>query len=1310
VRPGYTSIGEIDTDLGLVVFSHNGVQSEIGLVDPDSDSIDILAANAYRPAGYRFAYYTLYNDQFDPNGDRLDFATAPHFQPTTEQENKLISRIYWAVGNQGLRLLNLRLCFDAAGQFYHDSILSGALASYPRHLSVHQMDVLPDVAFGSLEYERRIDGSLLSGGYQISYRYRNADGHASPFAPILTRPYFVSDKAIPTNPEISHHARYMGASGVTTSDGLQFRLTGVDLRWDTLEIAVLYHRGAVGAERALLTHRIPLSTNPADSTSILISIISFTGTSINTAEFLSQQQNFETVQTVASGNNQLYVGGVKLTPALLVDATRVTHGFCEQLFRPDTTVAPTFKEKVNPENPSRKDGDKLTNSFPSTTTRKTALYIDKAGQPVYRNLLVENDYDHSKGVQVATRLTGYRRGETYPFSMVCLDTKGIPYFAVPLGDITFPDWAASPPTRGQSIKIPILGGSITISIPLYSTAHLGVTFNGIRLPASMVYTASGKRRLGSIIICRGEASGRIGFQALAVNCTVNVVTDSSVEDSDQGFKTVKPHSSWNNAFSVKNSGFGGGPSHFGPHDNRVIDTNVINQGAIVEISFKGKTEEPAYTINKAYWVTLHAPDVLTRGGLPDLTSDATARLQLLGSAHGASGNEIRMDIAEQRPRFPQALDGPLHVYTKNYRTNGQMLAGGEANGRPKLGSKTRIKRAFTHNRESRKFIYADIDPENEKLVFDPKVSLMTQINDVHFNGTTQPEYRLRWGSGGNYRLGQSKWAWNFIDAILHPGAIIAKLLDWETVDVIESRSSYVSLSVVNFVKGADIQPAADERTYIPTGYMLNITDELLSTLPVDTDKAGKVTAFVINGAEVYGGDTTVSLVDICRLYPLWSEDCERRNSYTPDYGVGHIVPMESQYNYGLRQGRSLANNGMYTQSAACENENLHATGGIAWGQPEEWNLNDVLTPKETIALYKPLPATVKLTDDRPASIYSSQPKVYGERDDSYRQWRPLDYTDLDGSKGPVMRMEPILNGIYVFQRRDYGRLRARERAIVPTSVGELTTGTGKNLDGVEYGGHGVGLHEFNAMVNGGIRLYWLDSERKLLCRFSQAGRDELSEREHAHDLFMLSVPNLGVDKLAMGIDERHGDVWITYGKAFVSATRTVIYNEKLDSFVNDQTDCQAVRYVNWRGKLYGINPLHKEQTHIYGTGPLGVYFDRQYNAELGWIANPQAIYPKTFDNMAISVEGYPALVQLEMRTRSDYQVVNLLTHPRVRWRESRLWMPLMSEQPGAGRRANPRLRDQYLSLLLTIDPTRLGPGERFSLTATDILYRLSPKI
>lgn len=1301
VPAGYTPIGEIDTPLGLLIFSHNGDNSEIGYVDPESEGVAILPTGAYRPDGYKLAYYTLYSDRYDGNGERLDLDKATHFQSTTTTENASVTRVQWVDGLHELRGLNVKLAFDESGVSYHQQIANGSRAAYPRHLSAHQMAVLPAVQFGDLVYQQAIPGSLLSGGYQVTYRYRSKDGHASPFAPLSPRPYFVSDKPIPGNYLVSHHARFMGNSGVATQDGMQFLLRGVDLRWDTLEVAVLYHRAGVGVERALLTHRINLPTLFAGDNLLPIDITEFTGTALSTQEFLSQQQGFDSVQSIASLNNRLYVFGLNLSKNLAVDASKATHGFCEQTYLSDETYTPTFKEKENPENPARKDGDKLTNSRPAYTARATNLFTDKLGNPVLKYLPIVTDYDNNKGVQVSAQLTGYRRGETYPFAALCIDTRGIPYFAVPIADVTFPDWASSPPAKKVGLS--------------YQTVQLGVSFSGIRLPKDMVFDTSGKRRLGSVLILRGQPSGRIGFQALALNCCVTVPENKTTVEADKGYTKIEPHPSWNNGFLLGNSGVGGGPSHYGAHDSKSTNTNVNNQGAIIEISFKGRTDDPRYTINKAYWVELHAPDVLTtitQQPLPDLNKEPSARLQMIGAAHGSYGNEIRMDVAEGVD-FPGSHGGPLHVYTKNYKTNGQLLEGGEKNGRPKLGSKTRIKTWFTLGKEGREPTYAGIDPENDKLVFDAQQSIMTQVNDFGFAGTAQPEYRIHFGNGGNYKPGQIRHAWNFVDAVLAPGTIIAKLSDWEAVDVIESPASYVSVAVVNYVKGADPQPPADERTYTPTGYQLNITDELLAQMPVDTDASGNTTAYVLNDCEVYGGDTFTNPVDIARLYPLWNESCERRNSWTPDYGVGNIVPMESVYNYALRQGRSLANNGFYSQEAACENRFLHATGGIAVGQPEEWNVNSVLLPKETIALYKPLPVSVKITNDRPYSVYVSQPKVYGERDDSYRQFRPLDYSDLDGTKGAIIRAEVLLSGIYIWQERDYGRLRARDRAILPSSIGELTTGTGKDLDGVDYAGQGVGLHEFTALTSGGGRAYWIDSERKLFCRMSQAGKDELSERQHQHDYFFTTLPDRDIADVALGLDEVHGDVWVSYGRLLTNQVRTILYNEKGDFFTTeaDWKTVQPRRYVSYRGKLYGLSRMERSRTDKLDGGVRGVYFDEPHRAELDWVVNPDPMHPKTFDNIALNLTAPQALVSLQMSTLTDTQYVNLTqgADSRVKYRNGRLCFPLLNLIPRNGH-AEPRLRADYLRLLLTIDAQRLTGSQRFTLTASETLYRLAPRV
>lgn len=1237
----------IRTPLGLVVFSTNDTFCEIG-----------------RIRRFPWSYETLFNDSRDPNGERLNLHQGDRLQGRVITENAAMCRIYWTdnVDGHGMRTLNLYKALNVAGVSLHDTT-----PDYPKHLSVHQMDAQPATQWADIIFQRRIAGNLMSGAYQVAYRYRTEDGHPSPWSP-LTLPVWVMDKAMSDDPTKSnHHQRYMGSAGVPTTEGLRFQFVGLDTRWSEVEVAVLYHSAGVGVERAKI-----VTIKAIPNTAMVVDIANYAGQAIPLHEFRQKLQTLTRVGTIAVANNLLYSGNVTQQKPLAINNEKFRAEFFSFDFDPDETKEPTFSPKPNPANASRQDGDKLTNTSRYTANLSQVKYTDGNGNKYYKYQTIFDDYINFKGQLVQQLYRGYRRGETYRVGAVCRDDRGNAYFVQPLGEVTFPT-VYQESTTGYYAE----GGKFLLR-------SLGMRLSGIRIPHEVAYYPDGKVRLSSVEIVRTEASGRLGFQGVILPSTTNIPVLKDLIEEDQHGNKVEANIGFNNAFSLLYNAEGAGVGHRSTHRSASQTGDKVKDIRAMDAA------------NKAYWHEIHAPDVLIEGKLPD-RSDAT-RLQLVASAHKSTvSNEIRLDLAKPGGN----PDDSMMFYTKNYKVNGAELIQGDSHGRPAMGAYSRIRTWFLHNLLDMK-LYEKVDPDNPKTVFGAAQNWHPFIGGDQINHTAQRPYRFPL-QGVEHR----------VDSVLQPGTMIVKTQDWEIADIIESPSSYVSVNIVNLVQPPTLTAPADELLYQPTGYILNINRLVLDQLPTENDDAGRPLYHVINNAEVFGGDTYVNLFDFAQLYPLWEINCNRRGGYTTDYGVGRIVPIESKYNLAVREGRSLANNAFFPQAAACDNEVPHATGGIAWTQAEDWNIASVMLPKETIDLFSPQPRGTVLVDKRIYSIYSTEPKLYGEREDSFRKQLPANYVDLDGTKGEVMRLEPLFGGVYCWQRDDYGRLRTYERGIVASSVGELSTGAGRALDGVEYSKQGLGLQQFGALTAEESRAYWIDGIRRKLCRFSQAGQDELSDREKANSIMQVLLPpdaaNLKHVELTTNPNDK--EIWVSWsvqreGDGLAVPRGTLVYSEGLD-FMMGWHDLYPDKYLLFDTVLLVSDPANKNGIHEFGPGLPGRYFGKYYDATLTLVINPDPLWPKKYDNLAfrMSEEGRKAFDNVVMTTEHDEQRVNLFptADPDVTYRRGQLMFPLLQHSQDG--ETYQRMWGRSLRLKFTIKPERLKAGDRLTLLAAETIYR-----
>lgn len=1217
---GYKFVGSVDTLDGTVLFTTNGINSEIGIIQINRN---IFALD-------HVTYTVLFNDRNDPNfknnihrrrapgepgGDLLNFSEQHYIHGWSSKENEFIHRVYWVDGYNQKRVINLPLFYQPNGEPYHPRNAScDANVAYPKHMSVHAMDDRMDLVFPKMKFQKSIKGQLKSGMYQILVQYVSKNGHSSVWSYLTTPGIWVSDQKLhgvidgdPNAYKSNHHNRTMGPSNIMTEEGLRFVIQNIDTRWDSMRIAYVFHATSTTFQEANVFKTVEIGNQDI----MVIDLDKNTGTGITAGQINQRFETIMSVGTTAQQENRSWDGNIELLPEMTLDLSSVIIKPLARYYRPDDTVEPKFLPLPNKVS-GRNDNDPITNTF---VKDKIILINNFTGN--VEDYMIDDDYENYKGQQFSHLFRGYMRGETYSFAFLWMDRKGNPLFVMHIKDFTFPNMFDTKDENGAAVDWTL---SRKNEDGKFDFRIMGVTFSNIELPVDKMYDKFGKLNVSGFKIVRTQRVGRIRAQGILVNCNGSVNGKTENIDDDV---LVHPMPYWDNSYSPKQLGNAGLPPNCfiymgvnGSYYNRNVDP-----------------DDPRPDFSISPYFNFHSPDFLIERAFKE--GDLAGQVQKVGFCHKAYSEAVDIFSA--------------HYYTKCYRTLPLLWTietDRNKNGRPKLGDTSRIKLAIFHDKGPRT-LYEKFDPETSN-VFDYRPHVQAFLLKQSYNSTQSGNVPAL---GNRYQ--NDKYAWK---ATQQPGSLILKLLDFKAIDTIEEATSRTTYPIVNwkvtpegYYQNED-SSSLETRQYISTGHFQPITDDILEKMEKKYDSAGKLVSYVVNGAEVWGGDTYVNPFDFTRMYPEYS-NCQLSDNAYPDYSSSLIVPNESKYNIVLRYGRSYAANCVMPQRTSCTGENAHLNNGVMPEQPEDWNYNDVLLLEESVKKYTPKPAGVKIVTKMDAGIRWSPKKINGELEDSYRQQLTADYSNAEGSYGAIQKFAQALNGLYVVQEKAFGLMETSLRSFIPTENGDqIYVKSGDVFGGVRYHSRKYGSQHKNSIWSDGNDLIgFVDAREGKIMVFSQAGLDKASESDQMND--PISEYTIYFDQdiihdqdnerfidIITGYDNENSEVMTTFhrktpavlpggvnDRANEIGSNTLIYDRNAGLF-HGYSPLKPYIYINSGRFLLTPNPKKGRGNELFlcNHGKYGQYFGDYYDTEIEFIVDPQPNVEKIFDNGFVNVnkEGY----------------------------------------------------------------------------------------
>lgn len=1293
VAGNYTPLGYAIINNLLILFSRNAVgDSEIGLVTFSNNGI----MNAYK---------TLIND--NAFAEKLNFDYPYQIEARGVYENKEMHRVYWCDGvednSNPPRAFTFK--FDG-GDLNLATNYSGVT------VSPHSIDMQAEFRMGIIKYKQMITGSLPAGQYVYTYRLITVDGYATPWYPV-TRPIFVTQDSI--NAVNWNEYEMEGTEGfVNSGKGNRLEIKGIDDRYPTIEVAYArYIANAAPIEANIFSRTV------VTSTTMEIDHTANAGEPITPVELGAQTISFTGVKTLNIKDNVLYYGNVrernitltKEEQETLFEALVIEPQF--RLMRSDEKVLPDYTAPVPADVDATFPEKPITHQDP-----KTGVSTKRLNQLHTEEYTINNDYINYKGTQVSHQYPGFFRGETYRLGLVPFDLVGNPDFAYHLADITFGDqfedgitWTrlkadgttvsgnfTYPETfrttsNGTEGEDPIMDGEDGTDA-LARLRILGIKVSGINITDI-------KDRISGFKIVIATRDKQILGQGLIMPC---------VKEEDYTTPLPLPTQPWvSTSLTIPIPvGEAGG-------DIRIISTKQSQEYYHLEKDASPNTSDEFRV--RPNTSTLYIPDTdfdTTR--IP--TPQPIDRLRLVGHC---TQKEFVNDVD---PRYRQWMHYNNYVVQKLEDTDGTFHYTSE-NPYPNFG--------------------------NDAEIEDMRV--------VNFGGTID-------GKVENY-----SGTLDFINSVgISPGKASfdephAFYNDGDDIGVMDiyghGKDKTLFIFHTNFGACANAFAYDDRATkglanFFICNYKRPNANPYGGITPISIEQTRFMTAGhfqpvnnpaipcpdIVDDIDVFGGDCYLDYHGFLRIYGIMLLENFQDNGGYSDYGIGHLFPLESDIHHSLRQATNTGGseaNPMWPDVGARPASVLFGTdttstwvqnglflsweySGTDYGSVqlseslvEEFNIAGVLFVESRLRNFAGLFSRFLNLDHFPVRWRYSDIKFYGELQDRFRTFFANDFRDLVGVYGQITSSMYIFDQIYSMQMSAFGRLRAFDRALVESdNVGQLTTGTGGKLDGIDYISTNYGNQHQWSLCTSGKAMYWIDVDRRAICRFAQDGFMIISDERNVHAWAEANLPSYAhFDTPVNGkgvfatYDFNNDEVIfsiITEDRFAKFETKHIIFNETTNKFVDTPT-FNARLGITFKDAVYFFNdrPTFESELWLYNAGPYGSYYGTIEDSVVTIVVNEGPKFAKVFDNIRANIDenGAAALVEIEMITQEQLNTIPIVGDTRFKYLEQILRGPLREIDQ------IDRMRGKWMKLTFTFTNV---PNQKIIFTLLETLLRPSNRM
>ena len=461
--------------------------------------------------------------------------------------------------------------------------------------------------------------------------------------------------------------------------------------------------------------------------------------------------------------------------------------------------------------------------------------------------------------------------------------------------------------------------------------------------------------------------------------------------------------------------------------------------------------------------------------------------------------------------------------------------------------------------------------------------------------------------------------------------------------------------------------------------------------------AGKFELKDTRTTKVFNGDTYVTFYDLekVRMFTAAGDNPDlgghlntQFNSDEDDVpvrGYSFVFPVETTINTTLRTGYHMANKQNFTlnDNTTMLNQFLYDT---------------TYSAEDDLQKYYPKSENRFVPEEFDFRIAYSDTKDDSELIDSWRNFRPLNYKDLEGSQGAINKLATVGENMVFLQNRGVGMLKISPLSTTLDQTGSsIVLGKGETIADFQYFSRTTGLKNNYAAITTGNSIYWLDETERNLYKIGGKGLVNLSDSLKINSLIEHALNR--EHNIRLGYDHINNEVLFN-----LNPESTLVFNELTNSFTSIYT-MDTELFVESAIGLFSLGDVSLEGSstnYLFAHNTSGYsWYNKPYNSSIEFIVNKNPILPKVFDNLEwYAIGGLPQedlFEHAEFNNSHETASVNFETNfPYKKVKEK------MAKTPIPRNQNNGRFRDTYLKIKLITENTK-----KVALHYVKTLFRIS---
>lgn len=1249
-------------------------------------------------------------------------------------ESEAIQRIYFTDNKNPVRSLNIK-------------------DPNVENLTIEQLNLNPPVNFGAPRVLKvETIGKLPAGMYQYAYRLKSEGGRTTRFSPLSNFVHIVKGSVYwEYEPDPEAQTEYSSTkSGEETNKSVEIKITNLDVKYDTIEVAAIYKTNENSIDSAYL-----VETTEISSPTLVFTHKDNTGAALLPEEITAIASSPSKAKTLAAKDNRLFLANLSYdvfdlefnarayrfkrpdgilyprlsladTPAAANEGTTYVDynfdpinedGHHEYTLQENIDAVNPYNLEVTNPNPDnaykfqkngitlggegpnvlyrfikkRIDGNIL-ESIPDSAPFVKANFKTSANDDATTNTWGPNgDY---KSAITANEMVGYRRNEVYRFGIVLYDLQGNPGFVNWIGDIKFPDFKDYDHEGGWN------GGvyNFTVGQGYNQGSGANYHFNGGDVSAyANMETESpdgfdesvSRQRLSE----KGAYRQTSGYLfALGIQFEINIPED--IKDKISGYKVVRVERA--------------------ERDKTVLGSGILNFMNRTETSVQG-------TDNKVASFGWGPNEAAYENGLSHDEQNSNDLFTPMGYAphHHNFSKMMSYVFSVDAPEWP-------FIGYPKYGSGMHISIDGSVVGDKKYGfvSEKASAAVYSSHLLAKSQDYLDY---SFPLIYSTKLERsgkhqISEIDNLEVkNGVGFPSAQHSYlgitaapafsGSGEETFLcsiGDQDPETDLMSSVQDSAGVYAKGINSNGfIDYPRAVGGRAKLfgTVRLDLKGTQYNGASQtDRTF----------NKYISAGPFISMQNSEYIDPTWNTHEVWGGDTYVVMYDIEKMKrhefgslavgpPVATSDKINLES------VSFAFPVESSVNTALRSGWHFANKEDWSD----DSDTILNT----------FDLDPLYSSENKTETFIPKPLNFTEVSKYDNRILYSEEKINNATGDAWTNFKIENYKDLDGNKGAISTLVNFKDNLYFLQENGFGGLSiSPTSAVIDQSGTSIVLGTGDVIQDFEYISNTVGNTNNKSVVSTEKGIYWVDSNLKKIYAFRANGLESLSDVHGMKSWAYNKIENLNTN-LSSGYDSLNDEVLFSIGE-----NKTLVFNELLNKFTSFY-NYSTKYHISTKNTLFSIHydadtlmVASNDIMYEHNKGGYGEWYSNANQVVIEFIVNKNPMNAKVFDSIEwfvqnnngadlslnnnfdsvsfeISSPSYKTTVELTEVDKEGKRVIVNSSDFDVRENISRMPVPRMQDES--------RFRDSYMKVRLISTGDR--KADKIMLHYVKTLFRISKR-